>query len=145
MQNKFDLFVILVIQATLFISMIILLNIIASKTKQIKIFNSFLTKVYTGNVIWIITLLPLSLVFFIKFNILIQISTINFFVTFILVLINTTILLIYYKFYQNILKNSNNSKNRNIVQGNTYRYIYTITAVFLVIYFYSYILIIFLS
>ena len=134
---------ILLLHLLLFWTATIILNLIIVDKCKRRPFNSTNYKLYLSLFVWLLVALPLTAVFLLKTNIIINNVFNNLYIAIIFFILNTLILLIYYKYYLGFIRPLYQKYTNSLSTKITYKFIWTHTLFLILVYLFSYWILIF--
>ena len=138
MYLKLNATLILIMNVLLFVIAAVLLNFLKCGTQVNHFFNKKTYNVYILLLLWLLTALPVTSVFLIKTNVVLANIFSNFYISLIFFLLNTQILLVYYRYYVSLIKPSYSVKYPVVSLKQLYRDIWLVNTTLLMLYTVSY-------
>lgn len=135
---------IIVLNVSLFWTSLIILNIVVSNGGFKFGISSKNYTIYITLLVWLLIALPLTSIFLVKVNLLLVNLFENWYVMCLFVLLNTLILLLYYKYYSTFIQPTRTNKVFNASNSNLYNRIWATSIFLLIMYLYGYLVLIFL-
>lgn len=135
---------IILLHLLLFWTAIIILNLISIEKRKVHPFNVNNYKLYITLFIWLLVALPLTTVFLLKTNIILTNLFTNLYIIIAFCVLNTLILLIYYKYYIGVIQPVYKKYINSLSTEVTYRFIWVHTLFLILVYLFSYWLLIFI-
>lgn len=135
---------IILLHVSLFWTSLIILNFIISHGGVKFGISSKSYTVYVTLLVWLLIALPLTSVFLVKVNLLLVNLFESWYIICLFGLLNTLILLLYYKYYSTFMQRKYSKQAVNVSSSSLYNRIWVYSIFLLAMYFYSYLVVIFL-